>query len=54
MFTDHLEWPEMLIDFDPFLFLNEVEGGIVRLSESSLCNVSSGGGVTSLVVLEDD
>ncbi|MBA3439212.1 MAG: hypothetical protein H0T92_05020 [Pyrinomonadaceae bacterium] len=54
MFTDHLEWPEMLIDFDPFLFLNKVEGGIVRLSESSLCNVSSGGGVTSLVVLEDD
>lgn len=52
-FTDHLEWREMLVDFDPFLFLNKVEGGIVRLSESSLCNVSSGGGVTSLVVLED-
>lgn len=52
-FTDRLQWQEMLIDFDPFLFLNKVEGGIVRLSESSLCNVSSGGGVTSLVILED-
>lgn len=52
-FTDRLEWQEMIIDFDPFLFLNEAEGGIVRLSTSPLSNVSSGGGVTSLLVLED-
>ena len=52
-FTDQLEWQEMIIDFDPFLFLNEAEGGIVRLSSSPLSNVSSGGGVTSLLVLED-
>jgi hypothetical protein len=44
---------EMLVDFDPFLFLNRVEGGLVRLSASSLCNVSSGGGETALLVLED-
>jgi hypothetical protein len=44
---------EMFVDFDPFLFLNKVEGGLVRLSASSLCNVSSGGGETALLVLED-
>ncbi|HEV7860057.1 MAG TPA: hypothetical protein VGO91_15675 [Pyrinomonadaceae bacterium] len=44
---------EMLVDFDPFLFLNRVEGGLVRLSASSLCNVSSGGGEAALLVLED-
>ncbi|MBA3714512.1 MAG: hypothetical protein H0W76_18970 [Pyrinomonadaceae bacterium] len=52
-FTDRLAWEEMTIDFDPFLFLNKVEGGIVRLSSSALSNVSSGGGVTALLVLED-
>jgi hypothetical protein len=54
MFTDHLETQEMLVDFDPFLFLNKVEGGLVRLSASSLSNVSSGGGQTALLVLEDE
>jgi len=53
MFTDHIETREMLVDFDPFLFLNEVEGGLVRLSSSSLANVSSGAGQTALLVLED-
>jgi hypothetical protein len=42
----------MFIDFNPFLFRHEVAGGMVRLSASSLCNVSSGGGVTALLVLE--
>jgi hypothetical protein len=45
---------EMLVDFDPFLFHNRVEGGLVRLSASSLCNVSSGGGEAALLVLEED
>ncbi|MGB7926458.1 MAG: hypothetical protein WCF57_24685 [Pyrinomonadaceae bacterium] len=53
MFTDHVETVEMLVDFDPFLFLNKVEGGLVRLSSSSMSNVSSGGGQTALLVLED-
>lgn len=53
LFTDRLETEEMFVDFNPFLFLNLVEGGLVRLSASSLCNVSSGGGETALLVLEN-
>jgi glutathionylspermidine synthase len=53
-YTDVIEWEEMLVDFDPFLFRNEMDGGLARLSSSSLCNVSSGGGVTALLVLEDE
>ncbi|MCM3903580.1 MAG: hypothetical protein ND866_17900 [Pyrinomonadaceae bacterium] len=45
---------EMFVDFNPFLFQNQMEGGLVRLSASSLCNVSSGGGQTALLVLEND
>ena len=44
---------DLHVDFDPFLFLNKVEGGMVRLSASSLVNVTQGGGQTALVVLED-
>jgi len=44
---------EMYVDFNPFLFHNEVEGALVRLSSSSLLNVTSGGGQTALLVLED-
>jgi uncharacterized circularly permuted ATP-grasp superfamily protein len=43
---------EMFVDFNPFLFQNRMEGGLVRLSSSSLCNVSSGGEQTALLVLE--
>jgi uncharacterized circularly permuted ATP-grasp superfamily protein len=53
MFTDHVKAEEMFVDFNPFLFQNKVAGGLVRLSASSLCNVSSGGGQTALLVLED-
>ena len=52
--SDALEWHELNVDFDPFLFRNQVCGGIVRLSPTSLCNVSSGGDVTALLVLEDE
>lgn len=45
---------EMFIDFNPFLFQNRIEGALVRLSASSLCNVSSGGGQTAMVVLEGE
>ena len=44
---------KLLVDFDPFLFQNRVEGGMVRLSSSSLVNITQGGGQTALVVLED-
>ena len=49
---DKVVFAERLIDFDPFLFNNEVEGGIVRLSSTSLSNVSAGADVTALLVLE--
>lgn len=44
---------ELFIDFNPFLFHNQAEGALVRLSSSSLLNVTSGGGQTALLVLED-
>jgi hypothetical protein len=50
--TGRIVTEPMIIDFDPFLFRNEAVGGMVRLSATSLCNVSSGGGVTALLVLE--
>lgn len=51
--TDGLHYQEMFVDFNPFLFRNEMEGALVRLSHSSLCNVSSGGGETALLVVDD-
>lgn len=53
VYSEAAELHELLVDFDPFLFLNEVEGGLVRLSTSSLVNVTQGGGQSSLIVLED-
>ena len=53
VFADKVYLEELLVDFDPFLFLNKVEGGMVRLSSSTLVNVTQGGGQTALVVLED-
>ena len=50
---DRLEREEMLVDFNPYLFLGKAEGALVRLSSSSLLNVSSGGGETALLVLEE-
>jgi len=51
-FADVVRMEEMFIDFNPFLFNNEVEGALIRLSSSSLLNVTSGGGQTALLVLE--
>jgi hypothetical protein len=52
MFSDRAYAGELKIVFTPFLFHNVVEGALVRLSASSLSNVSSGGGQTALLVLE--
>lgn len=52
-FTPELNLAEVFVDFDPFLFLGQVEGGLVRLSPSALINVSRGGGETACVVLEN-
>ena len=53
MFAEVAEAVPMIVDFNPFLFHNQVEGALVRLSLSSLSNVSSGGGQTALLVLEE-
>jgi glutathionylspermidine synthase len=52
-YSDEAETKELLIDFDPFLFGGKAEGGLVRLSSSSLVNVAQGGGETALIVLEN-
>ncbi|HEV8132946.1 MAG TPA: circularly permuted type 2 ATP-grasp protein [Acidobacteriota bacterium] len=48
-----LQFQEVLVDMDPFIFGGEVEGALTRLSETSLCNVTSGGGQVPMFVLED-
>ena len=53
VFDKKVTMEKLLVDFDPFLFQNKVEGGMVRLSSSSLVNVTQGGGQTALVILED-
>jgi hypothetical protein len=43
----------LTVDFDPFLFMGKVEGGMVRLAPGSLVNVTQGGGETALAILDD-
>ncbi len=43
----------MYVDTNPFLFRGRVEGAMVRLSDSPVVNVTSGGGETGLFVIED-
>ncbi len=40
------------VDFDPFLFMGEVDGGMVRLASGSLVNITQGGGETALAILD--
>ncbi|MBK8315151.1 MAG: hypothetical protein IPL01_14525 [Acidobacteria bacterium] len=49
------EWSlqPMFVDTNPFIFRGEVDGAMVRLSDSPVVNVSSGGGETGFFVLED-
>ena len=42
----------MYVDTNPFLFGGRVEGGLVRLSDSPVVNVTSGGGETGFFVIE--
>jgi hypothetical protein len=41
-------------DTNPFIFRGSVEGALVRLSDSPIVNVTSGGGETGFYVIEDD
>jgi len=47
-----IEYRELVVDLDPFVFLGEVEGFLTRLSASSLANVSSGGGQVPSFLIE--
>lgn len=44
----------MYVDTNPFLFAGRVEGAMVRLSDSPVVNVSSGGGETGFFVVEGE
>lgn len=52
MYGEDVSLESLLVDFDPYLFQNSAEGGMVRLSSSALVNVTQGGGQTALYVLE--
>lgn len=52
-YSDRVFLDKLFVDFNPFLFQNEVEGALIRLSACSLLNVTSGGGQTALLVLEE-
>lgn len=43
----------MFVDTNPFIFRGKVDGAMVRLSDSPIVNVSSGGGETGFFVLEE-
>ncbi len=47
-----LQFRDLVVDLDPFLFSGEVEGFLTRLSGSSLANVTSGGGQVPGFVVE--
>jgi uncharacterized circularly permuted ATP-grasp superfamily protein len=53
VYSDRVYLEQLFVDFNPFLFQNEVEGALIRLSASSLLNMTSGGGQTALLVLEE-
>jgi len=50
------EWGlrQMFVDTNPFIFRGVVNGAMVRLSDSPIVNVTSGGGETGFFVLEGD
>lgn len=52
IYSDEIKMEELVIDFDPFLFRGKAEGGLVRLSASSIVNVAQGGGETALIILD--
>ena len=43
----------MFVDTNPFLFLGKVCGAMVRLSDSPVVNVTSGGGETGFFVIHE-
>lgn len=47
-----LQFRDLVVDLDPFVFQGEVEGFLTRLSGTSLANVTSGGGQVPSFVVE--
>lgn len=50
--TDQWALQPMFVDTNPFIFRGRVDGAMVRLSNSRVVNVSSGGGETGFFVIE--
>jgi hypothetical protein len=48
------DFQPMFVDTNPFLFGGRMEGGMVRLSDSPIVNVTSGGGETGFYVIEGE
>jgi hypothetical protein len=53
IFSEH-DWglQQMFVDTNPFIFRGQMHGAMVRLSDSPLVNVTSGGGETGFFVIE--
>ena len=50
----HWALQPMYVDTNPFLFAGRVEGALVRLADSPVVNVTSGGGETGFLVIEGE
>lgn len=50
--TGEVSFLEQLVDLDPLLFYGEVRGAFTRLSSTSLCNVTSGGGMVPTFIID--
>ncbi len=50
--TGEVSFLEQLVDLDPLLFYGEVKGAFTRLSSTSLCNVTSGGGMVPTFIID--
>jgi hypothetical protein len=50
--TGEINFLEQLVDLDPLLFYGEVGGAFTRLSSTSLCNVTSGGGMVPTFIID--
>lgn len=51
---DEWSFEQMFVDTNPFIFRGQVDGAMVRLSNSPIVNVTPGGGETGFFVLEDE
>ncbi len=45
---------DQLVDLDPMLFRGEVGGAFTRLSQSDLANVTAGGGMVPVLIIEEE